>query len=334
MPRLNNRPNLPRGPEFVRGVDRARVRIAGDIVRTPLEYSPLLSLALGAHVHFKWESAQATGSFKLRGALNKLRTLQPGERQNGIVSASTGNHGLAVSRAARIEGLALDLYLPENAARLKIAKIRSEGVVPRFFGRSCEQTEVHARRTAEASGRVFVSPYNDIEIVFGQGTIGRELLEDLPGVEIVVVPVGGGGLLSGIAGYLKARNPGICVVGVEPAASAFMKAALAAGRLVDFLERPTVADAVAGGMEPGTVTLPLCQAFVDEILTVGEGDIRRAIRTMWAVHGRPVEGAGALPLAAILAHPAAFRDRRVGLIVSGGNISPELFREICAPRKK
>jgi threonine dehydratase len=330
MPRID-RPKLPRGPEFVRGVDRARDRIAGDIVRTPLEYSPLLSLALGAHVHFKWECAQATGSFKFRGALNKLRTLRPGERRNGIVSASTGNHGLAVSRAARIEGVALDLFLPENAARLKVAKIRNEGVAPRFFGRSCEQTEVHARRTAESSGRVYVSPYNDLDVVFGQGTIGRELFEDLPGLEIVVVPIGGGGLIAGVAGYLKARNPGVRVVGVEPAASAFMKAALAAGHLVDFPEKPTIADAVAGGMEPGTVTFPLCRAFVDEILTVAEGDIRRAIRTIRAVHGRTVEGAGALPLAALLARPALFRNRRVGLVVSGGNISPKLFREVCAP---
>lgn len=329
-----SRPNIPGGREFVRGVDRAHDRIAGEIVRTQLEYSQLLSLALRAHIHLKWECSQATGSFKFRGALNKVRTLRPGERRKGIVSASTGNHGLAVSRAARIEGIALDLFLPENAAPLKVEKIRSEGVAPRFFGRSCEQTEIHARRTAEASGRVYVSPYNDLEIVFGQGTIGREILEDLPAVEVVVVPVGGGGLIAGIAGYLKARKPGIRVVGVEPAASAFMKAALAAGRLVDFPEKTTVADAVAGGMEPGTVTFPLCRAFVDEILIVGEGDIRRAIRTMGVVHGRTVEGAGALPLAAVLAHPESFRDRRVGLVVSGGNISPELFRRICAPRKK
>jgi threonine dehydratase len=328
------RPDIPSGPEFVRGVDRARDRIAGDVVRTPLEYSPLLSLALGAHVHLKWECAQTTGSFKFRGALNRLRTLRPDERRKGIVSASTGNHGLAVSRAARIEGLALDLFLPENAAPLKIAKIRSEGVAPRFFGRSCERTEIHARQAAGSSGRVYISPYNDLDIVFGQGTIGREILEDLPGVEIVVVPVGGGGLVSGIAGYLKARNAGIRIVGVEPAASAFMKAALAAGHLVGFPEKPTVADAVAGGMEPGTVTFPLCQAFVDEILTVNEGEIRRAVRTLWAVHGRTVEGAGALPLAALLAHSEAFRDRRVGLIVSGGNISPRLFRRICPRRKK
>ena len=334
MLRSIDRPKIPRGPEFIRGVDRARARIAGDIVRTPLEYSAFLSLAFGAHVYLKWECAQATGSFKFRGALNKLRTLRPGERRKGIVSASTGNHGLAVSRAARIEGIALDLFLPENAAALKIAKIRSEGVAPRFFGRSCERTEIHARRTAESSGRAYVSPYNDLEIVFGQGTIGREILEDLPGIEIIVVPVGGGGLIAGIAGYLKAWKAGIRVIGVEPAASAFMKAAFAAERLVDFPEKPTVADAVAGGMEPGTVTFPLCRAFVDEILTVGERDIRRAIRTLWAVHSRTVEGAGALPLAALLAHPAAFRNRRIGLIVSGGNISPDLFRRICAPRKK
>ncbi len=322
---------LPSGPDFIRGVERARVRIAADIVRTPIEYSPALSLALGAHVHIKWESLQATGSFKLRGALNKLRSLTPAERRNGVVSASTGNHGLAVARACRMEGLALDLFLPENASPLKAAKIREEGVEPLFFGTSCDRAEVHARGVAGASGRVFVSPYNDLEIIFGQGTIGLELLEDAPGLRDVLVPVGGGGLAAGIAGYLKARDPRIRVIGVEPAASAFMAAAFVAGRIVDIPETPTLADAVAGGLEPGAITFPLCKMLVDDILTVGERDIRRAMRALWCVHGRAVEGAGALPLAALLSRPGEFRGRRVALIASGGNISPGLFKAICPP---
>jgi threonine dehydratase len=316
-------------PDFVRGVRRAQARLGRDAVRTPLEYSPYLSLALGAHVHIKWESLQATGSFKFRGALNKIRSLSAAERRRGVVSASTGNHGLAVARAARIEGVPLDLYLPETAAPLKIGKIRGEGIAPRFFGRSCERTEVHARRVAAASGRVFVSPYNDLEIIFGQGTIGTEILEDLPEVGDVLVPVGGGGLIAGIAGYLKARAPRVRVIGVEPAGSAFMAAAFAAGRLIDIPERPTLADAVAGGMEPGAITFPLCRSAVDELFAVSERDIRRAVKVLGLVHGRAVEGAGALPLAALLAHPDRFRGRRVALVASGGNISAALFRRIC-----
>jgi threonine dehydratase len=318
-------------PDFVRGVEKARDRIGADIVRTPLEYSPALSLALGVHVHIKWESLQVTGSFKFRGALNKLRSLRPAERRRGVVSASTGNHGLAVSRASRIEGLALDLFLPDSASPLKAAKIRAEGIEPLFFGSSCEKTEVHARGIADASGRVFVSPYNDLEIIFGQGTIGLELLEDAPGLQDVLVPVGGGGLIAGIAGYLKARDPRIRVVGVEPSASASMTAAFAAGRLVDVPETPTLADAVAGGIEPGAITFPLCRSMVDDILTVGERELRRAMKTLWRVHGRVIEGAGALPLAALLMRPERFRGRRVALVASGGNISPGLFRTICSP---
>ena len=326
-------PEFPHQPDFIRGVERARARIAADIVRTPVEYSPALSLALGVHVHIKWESLQATGSFKLRGGLNKLRSLTPAQRRNGVVSASTGNHGLAVARACRMEGLDLDLFLPDSASPLKAAKIRDEGVEPLFFGTSCDRAEVHARGIAEASGRVFVSPYNDLEIIFGQGTIGLELLEDLPGIEDVIVPVGGGGLIAGIAGYLKGRASRIRVVGVEPAASAFMTAAFAAGRIVDVPETPTLADAVAGGLEPGAITFPLCRFLVDDILTVGERDIRRGMRLLWCVHGRVIEGAGALPLAALLSRPEEFRGRRVALVASGGNIAPALFRRICSPAR-
>ena len=324
-------PNLPNGPGFIHGVERARERIGADIVRTPVEYSPALSLALGAHVYVKWESLQATGSFKIRGALNKIRSLTPAERRRGIVSASTGNHGLAVARACRMEGLALDLYLPENASPLKAAKIREEGVEPLFFGTSCDRAEVHARGAAAASGRAFVSPYNDLEIIFGQGTIGLELVEDAPSLQDVLVPVGGGGLIAGVAGYLKARNPRIRVFGIEPAASAFMSAAFAAGRIVDIAETPTLADAVAGGLEPGAITYPLCRSLVDGILTVGERDLRRAVRILWRLHGRSVEGAGALPRAALLSRPEAFRGRRVVLVASGGNIAPRLLRAICPP---
>ena len=324
-------PPLPRGADFVRGVERARSRIGADVVRTPFEYSPALSLAAGAHVRIKWESLQATGSFKLRGALNRIRSLTAAERRRGAVSASTGNHGLAVARACRMERVALDLVLPGNAAPLKIARIRAEGVEPRFFGTSCDRAEVYARAAAEASGRVFISPYNDLEIVFGQGTIGPELLEDSPGLEDVLVPIGGGGLIAGLAGYLKARDPRIRIVGVEPSASAFMSASVAAGRIVDVPEAPTLADAVAGGIEPGAITFPLCRRLVDHILLVEERDIRRAVRAFGRVHGRTVEGAGALPLAALLARPGLFRGRRVALLASGGNIAPRAWAAICRP---
>jgi len=315
------------------GVENAYARIRPDIIETALEYSPLLSLVFGAHVYFKWECDQITGSFKFRGALNKLRTLSSARKRKGVVSASTGNHGLGVCRAARIEGVDLVLYLPENAASAKIARLRKAGAVLRFFGTSCEKTEAHARSEAASSGRVFISPYNDREIIGGQGTAGLEILDQLPGVEDVIVPVGGGGLIAGIAGYLKCRAPGVRVWGVEPARSAFMKASLRAGRLVAVKEKKTLADAVAGGIEPGSVTFPLCRRYVDEVVTVSEEGLTAAVRLIHEVHGKVVEGAGALALAAMMKYRARFRGRRVVLVASGGNISPGRFQSICHGRR-
>jgi threonine dehydratase len=314
---------------FANGVARAWARIRGDIVKTSLEYSPALSLMFGAHVYLKWECEQTTGSFKLRGALNKIRTLSSGQKRKGVVSASTGNHGLAMSFAAGLEGVALTLYLPENASPAKIAKIRRSGANLRFHGTSCEKTEMFARREAEKEGRVFVSPYNDLDVIYGQGTVGLEILDQVHDPADVLVPVGGGGLIAGIGGYLKSGCPGAGIVGCEPARSAFMAASLRAGRLVDFREKKTLADAVAGGIEPGSVTFPLCRKYVDEILTVSERALARAMRTIHGIHGRVVEGAGALALAALMTYPARFKGRRVVLVLSGKNISRRVFRNVC-----
>jgi threonine dehydratase len=185
-----------------------------------------------------------------------------------------------------------------------------------------------ARDFAGRTGRVFVSPYNDRDIVFGAGTVGLELEAGLDRFDDVLVPLGGGGLVAGIAGYLRAVRPGARVFGVEPDTSAFMAAALAAGRLVDIDERPTVADAVAGGLEPGSVTFPLCRDLLDGIAVVPEALVPRAMALVHERHGRAVEGAGALPFAALLHEPSRWAGRTVVAVVSGGNISPERFREV------
>jgi threonine dehydratase len=226
------------------------------------------------------------------------------------------------------------LFLPENASPKKIALLRAAAADLRFFGTDCGRTEAHARGEAETTGRVFVSPYNDIDIIRGAGTIGIEILEADPAPDAVVVPVGGGGLIAGIAGYLKSVRPSVRIVGVEPSASAFMKASFAAGRLVAIRERRTAADAVAGGIEPGSITFPLCRRFVDEILTVSEADLARALAEIRDETGRMVEGAGALALAALRRHSRRFRGMRVVLVVSGKNIAPETFRAIVAASKR
>lgn len=312
-------------------VREAYGRIASDIRRTPLEYSGPLSRETGARVYVKWECDQITGSFKLRGALNKLRSLSDADRSRGVVSASTGNHGLAISHASRLEGIGLKLFLPVTAAEVKRKMIEALGVDVEVRGASCDKAESIAREFAGQTGRVFVSPYNDWDIVFGAGTVGLELADDLSRFEDVLVPVGGGGLIAGIAGFLKSARPETRLIGVEPETSAFMAASIAAGRLVEIDEKETIADAVAGGIEPGAITFPLCRDLLDFIEEVPEPLISRAMALVHEHHGRMVEGAGALPFAALLHSPAKWRDRTVVAVVSGGNVSPERFRAIAGP---
>jgi threonine dehydratase len=311
-------------------IREAYARIKSDIKRTPVE--PSAPLGLEAALYVKWECDQTTGSFKLRGALNKLRSLAPGDRARGVVSASTGNHGLAISHASRLEGIALKLFLPETVAEVKRKRIESLSVDVEVRGASCDRAEAIARDFAGRTGRVFVSPYNDWDIVFGAGTLGLELAEDLPRFDDVLVPVGGGGLIAGVAAYLKAVRPGVRIVGVEPEASAFMAASLAAGRLVEIDERETVADAVAGGIEPGSITFPLCRDLVDAIETVPESSISRAMAHVHERHGRMLEGAGALPFAALLASSAARKGRTAVAVASGGNIAVDRFRALTGIR--
>jgi len=303
-------------------------RIRGDIVRTPLEYSAPLSRLTGARVFVKWESDQTTGSFKFRGALNKMRTLSAAQKKAGIIAASTGNHGLGVVRAAGLERTSAVLFLPRTASPVKIAKLNAAGATVEFHGSSCERAEAAARRGAAKAGKIYISPYNDPDVIAGQGTIGLEILEDCPETDDIFVPVGGGGLIAGIGAYLKSRRPMIRIAGIEPAASAFMKASLRAGRLVPLEEGRTAADAVAGGIEPGSITFPLCRTYVDEFKTTGEARLREALRLCYRFHGRIVEGAGGLALAALLKDSRPYRNRTVVLVASGGNIDPARWRKI------
>jgi len=315
--------------DLAAAVESAYAVIRRDAVRTPLTYSACLSRETGARVFIKWENRQTTGSFKFRGALAKVRTLSPAERRRGVISASTGNHGLGMARASRLAGLDLLLYLPRTAAAEKVEKLRAAGAEVRFRGGSCEKAEEAARRDGRRFGRTYVSPYNDLDVIAGQGTVGLEILADLPAVEDVLVPVGGGGLIAGVAGFLKSKGRGGRVFGVEPAASAFMKASLRAGRLVEIREGPTLADAVAGGIEPKSVTFDFCRRFVDRILVVGEQRLRRAVGLLFRNEGEIVEGAGALPWAAALKYAPLFRGRTVVLIASGGNIAPSVLEKLA-----
>ena len=313
------------------GIDDVRAayeRIKNDVVRTPLEYSEPLSRLCGGRIFVKWETDQVTGSFKFRGALNKLRSLSADKKTAGLIAASTGNHGLGVVRATVLEKADLTVYLPRNASRAKIDKLKEAGAAIEMHGLSCERAEIIARRDAGWAGKTFVSPYNDPDVVAGQGTIGLEVLEDCPEATDIFVPVGGGGLIGGIGAFVKGLRPTVRVTGVEPAASAFMKASLRAGKLVTIKEGQTIADAVAGGIEPGSINLDLCREYVDEIQTVGEEWLRRALILYGRVHRRIVEGAGALALAACLKTKHEWKNRTIVLIASGRNIDPVRWRKL------
>lgn len=307
--------------DFKRGVERAYERIKDDILKTEIEPAPSLSRDWGADIRIKWESLQRTGSFKIRGALNKIRSLPAGRDGAVLVSASTGNHGLAMGWAASRESRRLVLFLPETVAPHKLSRLKRFPAVIELRGKSCEESEVLARRWAEETGGIFVSPYNDPDVIFGQGTIGLEIAGKFRGAQDVVIPVGGGGLAAGIAGFLKAKCRGVRIFGVEPQASAFMAASVRAGRIVAVPERPTAADAVAGGIEPASITFELCRTFVDEWMSVNEDILREAGALLNGLGRGPVEPAGALALAGLITKPERFRSRAVVLIVSGGNVS-------------
>lgn len=309
----------------------AEARIRLHIRETPLEPSLWLSRAGSCEVYLKLENVQVTNSFKLRGASNKLLSLTDEERQRGIVTASTGNHGSAVAYLLRRFGWQGSIFVPENASPAKIEALRLLGADLRFHGTDGADTERFARRTAEETGRVYISPYNDPKIIGGQGTIAVELEQRLEGIDSVFVPVGGGGLVSGIAGYLKSADAQIEIIGCQPRRSAVMFESIKAGRVLDLESEPTLADGTAGGMDADTITYPVCRDRIDEFILVEEEEIAAAIRLILERHHLLIEGAAALAVASFLRVADRYKGRRVVLILTGSRISLEALRSVLAP---
>ncbi len=303
-------------------------RIRAYIRETYLAPSPYFSASSGAEVFFKCENLQHTGSFKVRGALNKLLSLSETDLQRGVVTASTGNHGLAVAYSLGVLGAAGAVFVPENASPGKVAAIQRLGVPVHVHGTDSAGTEVHARAHAEAHGLAYVSPYNDPQVVGGQGTLGIELARQAPGLEVAFVALGGGGLISGIAAVLKSQNPLIQIVGCSPENSQVMVQSIKAGKILDLPSRPTLSDGTAGGVEPGSITFDLCQALVDDLITVSEEEIKAALLEFLDAHHMLIEGAAAVPLAALLKHQAKFAGRQAAVVLCGANISSETLRSV------
>ena len=306
----------------------ASTRIAGLVRETPLDYSQRYSAAIGADVYLKLENLQYTGSFKLRGAANRLMTLARDQQEAGCVAASSGNHGAAVAFAMRKLGIGGVIFVPEKTSSAKVEAIRSYGGDVRFFGEDGLDTELHARAYADENGMFYLSPYNDPEVIAGQGTCGIEIGASLPAVDTLYVAVGGGGLVSGVASVLKAANPALRVVGCQPDASAVMAHSVAAGRIVDEASLPTLSDGTAGGIEQGAITFELCNQLVDEFVLVSEAEIAAAMRQFIDYQHQLIEGAAGVALAALSKQADSLAGRNVVVLVCGANVSRDTLKRI------
>ena len=314
--------------EIQREVRAAAERIAGRVRRTPVERSPALTTGGGGTVWLKLENLQLTGSFKLRGASNKILSLDETDRRRGVVVASSGNHGAAVACAAAAAGCSALVFVPEGVADTKLAAIRSWGAEVRAQAGDPVLAELAARRHADAAGMTYISPYNDPEVIAGQGTLGAELAEQLPRLDAVFLAMGGGGLAAGAGGCLKAVWPELRVVACSPERSPVMHASLAAGRIVEIESLPTLSDGTAGGVEPGAVTFELCREIVDESVLVGEDAIRDAVRLIIDRHHTLIEGAAGVAVAGYLATRERFAGQDVAIVLCGANIDPAVLRGI------
>ena len=299
--------------------------IRPQVPMTPLDVSPALSASLGCEVLLKCEHLQPTGSFKARGAANKICSLDEAARLAGVITASTGNHGQGVARAGTLANVAVTVYVAAETAPLKIAAIRALGAQVVVIDGVPIDAELEARRQAELQGKTYISPYNDLDVVAGQGTIGVELSRQAPELAAVFVAVGGGGLISGIGTALKKLNPRARIVGVWPENSRCMLEALKAGAIVDTVEYPTLSDATAGAVEAGSVTFPLCNTVIDESITVTETEIASAMRTIAQTDRWMIEGAAGVAVAGLLKSANAYPRRKIAAILCGRNIALDKF---------
>ena len=309
-------------------VKAAANRISEHVRRTPFERSVMMSDLTGADVWLKLENQQYTGSFKFRGAMNKMLTLSQSERECGIYTASTGNHGAAVAYACQKLDVPSIIYVPENSSEAKLANMKSFGAEIRVHGKDCMDGELKARKVADSTGGIYLSPYNDPEVISGQGTISAEIASQCNGLDAVIVSVGGGGLISGVGGYLKSIWPDIEVIAASPENHAVMIHSLKAGEIIKIDPAPTISDGTAGGVEAGSVTFEMCQEFVDQMVLLTEQEIQDGIIQLIEKERILVEGAAGTAIAALIKKKNDLRGKRVGIIVCGRNISLEVLRKI------
>lgn len=307
----------------------AEKRLRANILKTPLVESFSLSKLINGRVFLKLENEQYTGSFKARGSLNKLMSLSDSEREKGAITASTGNHALGFSRACKITNTKGTVYLPNHASKAKIELLKNYPVDLKFYGDDPLSTEIHAKQVAEETNKIWVSPYNDKEIIAGQGTIGIELCEQLEHFDHVFITVGGGGLISGIGSYLKKAKADTKIISCEPENSKEMALSLKAGKIVDQDDaKETLSDGSAGGIEPKSITFPICQSIIDDTITVNEDEIASALKIIVHEQHKIIEGSAAVAVASLIKEKEKFQAATVVVVICGANIDLKLFKSL------
>jgi threonine dehydratase len=303
----------------------AEGRIRGFVRETPVEVAEWGDCP---PVWLKLEHLQVTGSFKFRGATNKIEMLDAAQAAAGVIAASNGNHGIGVAAAARRRGVAAEVYVSDHVSPGKLRRIESYGARVVRAGTEPLDAELAAREAAAGSGKVFISPYNDIDVIAGQGTIGVELHRQVPKLDAVFVAAGGGGLIGGIGGYLKAVSPGTEIVGCWPENSPVLWECMRAGSIVNVPERPTLSESTAGGLEPGSVTLDLCRSVVDRGVLVSEEEIVSAMRRILDTEHWLIEGAAGVAVAAFVKEAAKYVGKTVAVVLCGRNLSAEVLKAL------
>ena len=314
-------------PQLVR---EANERCQDHLLPTPLEHSMYLSDKIEGEVWLKLDSMQRTSSFKFRGAINKILSLTEAELDRGIVSASTGNYALAVAEAMRIRNRRATIYVAKDIEPSRLGLLRSHGLDLVIHGEVAWDAEKEARRVGDEEGKIYVSPYNDPIVVGGQGTCGYEISQQLPDLDAAFLASGGGGLLTGSAGWLKSHNSDVEAFGVSPANSPVMYESMRTNKMVEMDTQPTLADTCAGGIDLDSITLDLCRRYVDEIVLLTEKEIEASIRLLFEQHRLVTEGSGALSIGGLLKRKERFKGKKVVAVVCGRNVNLEVFKKIIA----
>lgn len=314
--------------DFPTEVIKAYHRSKSYIRKTPLEHSPYLSNLIDGNVYLKLDNIQKTGSFKFRGAVSKMTSISATEKEKGVVTASTGNHGAACSLAMSLLGIDGKIVVPTIVHKNKVNNILNFGGKVEYHGDDCLIAEERAQEISKTTGATYISPYNDPAIICGQGTMGYEIDQDLKNIDSVFVSVGGGGLICGVGGYLKSVQKNVKMVAVSPKNSCVMYESIKAEKQLDLPSDPTLSDGTAGGVEMGSITFELCQRIIDEFILVTEDEIADGIRIGVEKHHQLIEGAAGAAIAGFMKQKDKLNGQTVVIVMCGGNISSEVLKSI------